>query len=325
MGDYAGLFSIVAVAGFAGWALMALAAVPASRCPGQERATPGIRARRVEWITAMPLAGFLLAVLVVLLPGLLKAMGVFADHCLEHGLHHPHICFTHLPAFTPGQVLAGGLLAGLTLSVLTLGRFAWRQLADLRLMRRITRLSGSSWAVLPVKSPGTQAFVCGMRRPRIVVSTTLRDVLSPAERRAVLHHEIAHARAGDPASRVFLEFLLCFHLPLARRRLRSLWQQAVEERADDVVAEKGYGLDLAQALVRVVRLQQGEGRVPSSALAAVSANVANRVRRLADGRPEQSEPRVLDRLLPCLPVPVMALAIANHHALETLIGWVTGG
>ncbi|MDT8439983.1 MAG: hypothetical protein RQ729_13350, partial [Wenzhouxiangellaceae bacterium] len=42
-------------------------------------------------------------------------------------------------------------------------------------------------------------------------------------RRAVVRHEIAHARAGDPLFRLMLDYLAALHLPATRKRLIRHW------------------------------------------------------------------------------------------------------
>lgn len=329
MADLLGLPSILLFAGLAGWVAMTLVAYVASRCIGEHDTRPATRRSRAEWVAAMPLAGFLLAVLAALLPAVLKAMGFIADHCLTHGLHHPHICFTHLPAFRPTLPLALLLVAGLGTGALALARWALRDFRDLRLARRIDRLATSRWAVLSADLPGVQAFLLARRGPRIVMSRSLRRVLSPAERRAVVRHEIAHARAGDPRRKRRLEFLLAFHPPVMRRRLRRLWQQAVEEHADDTVAEQGGSFELARALVKAVRHQPHGMSPASAAMAVTAADLAHRVRRLTGERTDDGGSLPLERGLLVLPVPAAAWAVANHHVLEHLfeavLARVTGG
>jgi Zn-dependent protease with chaperone function len=42
------------------------------------------------------------------------------------------------------------------------------------------------------------AFCAGLLRPRVVITSALLDALDPDERRAVVEHELSHARAGAP-------------------------------------------------------------------------------------------------------------------------------
>jgi len=319
MSDLAGLLSIVLLAGVAGWTLLTIGAWALARLVEDCDAAPAVRRARAAWLVAMPLAGLLLAVLVVLLPAVLKGLGLIADHCLAHGLHHPHICFTHLPAFAPGRPLAMVLVAGPAAGAVALGGWALRQRRDRRLAQRIDSLANSHWAVLSVEVAGVQAFLLGPGRPRIVLSRAARRVLSPDERRAVVRHEIAHARAGDPRRKCWLEFLLALHPPPLRRSLRARWQQAVEEMTDDRVAAQGGGFALAQALVKAVR-QQGSGFAgPGGAMAVTAADLERRVRRLTGEGHGGRDTVAIERWLWLLPAAAAAWTVAHHHALEHLL------
>lgn len=329
MTDLLGLVSILVLTGLAGWVLMTVAACAIARFVGDRETRPAVRRARAEWMAAMPLTGLVLAVLVVLLPAVLKSVGFIADHCLAHGLHHPHICFTHLPAFMPGLPLAILLIGALAAGATVVGKWALHQVRDRRLAHRIDRLSTSRWPLISVDLPGAQAFLLGPGRPRIVLSKTLFHILSPAERRAVVRHEIAHARAGDPRRKRWLEFLLAFHPPFFLDSIRAQWQQAVEEHADAAVAEQGGGLDLAQALVKAVR-HQGPGVArPSTAMTVTAANLARRVRRLTGERAEHRGSVLLEIWLWSLPLMAAGWAATHHHALEHLLEIVlrrvTGG
>lgn len=329
MTDLLGLVSIVVLTGLGGWMLMTVGACAIARFVGDRETRPAVRRVRAEWIAAMPLAGLVLAVLVVLLPAVLKSVGLIADHCLAHGLHHPHICFTHLPVFTPGLPLTILLIGVPAAGAAVVGKWALHQFRDRRLAHRIDRLAMSRWPVISIDLPGAQAFLLGPGRARIVLSRTLQRILSPAERRAVVRHEVAHARAGDPRRKRWLEFLLAFHPPFLRGAIRAQWLQAVEEHADATVAEQGGGLDLAQALVKAVRHQAPGAARPSTAMTVTAADLARRVRRLTGERAEHRGSVTLEIWLWSVPLMAAGWAATHHHALEHLLeivlGWVTGG
>ena len=128
------------------------------------------------------------------------------------------------------------------------------------------------------------AFTIGWLRPRIYVSATLAERLSPEELRAVLAHEGAHVARRDPLRLGALRFFACtlFWIP-ALRRLAADFADEAEVLADDVAA-RGEPLVLASAILSVAGVP-----VAGSADSSISGVVGftscdileRRVRRLA--------------------------------------------
>ncbi|HYW08956.1 MAG TPA: M56 family metallopeptidase, partial [Longimicrobium sp.] len=104
-------------------------------------------------------------------------------------------------------------------------------------------------AVRVVPGLPTPAFTVGWLRPRIYVSASLPERLSPAELEALLAHEGAHVARRDPLRLSLLRFLALtlFWLPALRRLAEDLADEA-EIRADDRAA-RGRPLALASALL----------------------------------------------------------------------------
>ncbi|MEX2500348.1 MAG: M56 family metallopeptidase [Wenzhouxiangellaceae bacterium] len=323
--EAAGLVSITGVAGIIGLAAGIVAsAVGTKKLLLADSFAPGARCRRVEQLALLPWAGAMLGVTALLLPALLKLAGLIDDHCLTHGLHHPHFCLRHLPTIAPGPVMTIVLLSG-AIPVFGLIRVAFAGVREARLLAGIKRMAWSTHSVIRTELDAPRAFLFGLRRPRIVLSAGLLRLLTPAERRAVVRHEIAHARAGDPARRFILGFLLAVHLPQSRKRLQRHWNQAAEERADDCVADRGQGLELASALVRVLRTRHAAPMPAAHPLAIDSADVARRIRRLVDeARDIHVSPR-LEYVFAAAVLFVVVTIASGHHTTETITGWIIGG
>lgn len=325
--EVAGLGSFVVVAAILGWVTGVIAAAFGAKFLLSDRSAPAPRCRRVERLALLPLVGAVLGAVALLLPALLKAAGLIDDHCLVHGLHHPHFCLRHLPAFAPGPATAVLLVVGVC-PVFALFRVVLARFREARLVAGIVRMTGTRFGVTRVDLAAPRAFLFGLRRPRIVLSAGLLRVLAPSERRAVVRHEIAHARAGDPGRRFVLGFLFALHLPATRRRLERCWHQAAEERADDRVAERGQGLELARALVKILRERNTVSTPVATALAADSGDVARRIRRLAggsrDARRDARESPWFERLLAVTAVLAVVAVTSRHHAIETAVGWLIG-
>lgn len=321
--EASGLISIIAGAGILGWVAGMIAAVFGRKFLLADSFAPGARCRRVELLALLPLAGAMLGVAALLLPALLKLAGLIDDHCLAHGLHHPHFCLRHLPAVAPGPAVTVLLLTGV-FPVTGLIRVALARVHEARLLADIERMAFSRHGVIKTELDVPSAFLVGLRRPRIVLSAGLRRLLAPSERLAVVRHEIAHARAGDPARRFVLGFLLALHLPQTRKRLQRHWNQAAEERADDSVAARGQGLELARALIKILRSRNEGARPVAHMLGIDSANVSRRIRRLAgDSHDLHASPR-FERLLVTAMLLMAVTLTSGHHMIETMAGWIAG-
>lgn len=318
-----GLVGLLAITGGFGMLIGALLAGAAARFMISDMHSPALRCRRVERMAFLPLVTSLLAILALMLPALFKLAGLIDDHCLTHGLHHPHFCLRHMPALDAGPM-------GVTLVILGawplagLARATFDQYRQARLTATIALIAPAGRRLIRTEADSPRAYLLGIRQPRIVLTDGLLRLLSPSERRAVVHHEIAHARSGDPARRLLLGLLMPMHLPHTRRRLMHQWKQAVEERADDTVATRGQGLDLASALVKILRVGAPEPPMAAFSMGADSADIALRIRRLAGRAPEQPASPWLERSL-FAALGLAALAIAGkHHLAETFIGWLAG-
>jgi len=319
--SFPALALLAALIGIIGLAVGAVTASASARFLLSDSHPPELRCRRVERIAALPVAVSMLAILVLALPAVLKLAGLIDDHCLAHGLHHPHFCLRHLPALEAGPLVLM-LTAAAAWPITGLVRTALDQFRHARLASCIARLAQAQRRLIVTDSDSPGAFLLGIRKPRIVLTTGLIRKLSAAERRAVVRHEIAHARAGDLARRLVLGLMMSTQFPPTRRRLIHHWSQAAEERADDTVAASGKGLDLASALVRILRDGAPERATDAHAIGANSADVARRVQRLAD-RPAEPLPSNWPESTLIAVLGLIALGLASqHHALETFVGWL---
>ena len=102
------------------------------------------------------------------------------------------------------------------------------------------------------QSSRPQAFCAGLLRPRVFLSATARDRLSPAELRAVLAHEGHHVRRRDPlrllVARILADAL--FFLP-ALRRLERRYAELTELAADEAAVRAAGSAALASALLKL--------------------------------------------------------------------------
>jgi Zn-dependent protease with chaperone function len=106
---------------------------------------------------------------------------------------------------------------------------------------------------------GTQPIVSlvGLWRPRLFVSRTIAEELTPDELEAIVSHEVRHRSAWDNLKRLaVLAAPDALHLFGAGTALESRWMTAAEWEADRGAArgDSARGLSLASALVKVARL-----------------------------------------------------------------------
>jgi len=133
--------------------------------------------------------------------------------------------------------------------------------------------------------------VRGVLNPRILLPTGIDRLLNPREFRAVLIHELAHARRRDNLICLLYESGLCalwFHplMWLAGSRL-SLYR---ELSCDESVVRRAYGQELVSALAKLA--------IPSQAgvlQATASSHLSYRLALLA--QPSQTVPRSANLLL----------------------------
>jgi len=190
------------------------------------------------------------------------------------------------------------------------------------MIRSATYLRKSEQSGAPV------ILVAGLFRPRVVISSSVRESLTAEELQAAVRHEQAHCRGKDNLKRLLIQMCPAF-LPFSRgfRTLEVGWQRVAEWAADDIAAQ-GSSTDavaLASALVRVGRMSANVSPIAlgTSLLADVS-DLRTRVERLIEGT----------RSYPRLPLPsavafvaVMALCMLalsptllppSHRLLEIL-------
>jgi hypothetical protein len=135
---------------------------------------------------------------------------------------------------------------------------------------------------------GPVFLLAGVFRPRLIVSPSVRDALTPDEFEAALRHEEAHGRARDNLKRLLilispdvLPFVRGFHA------LEACWHRLAEWAADDCAVEGSpeRALALASALVRVGRMRARVPLVPlGTSLLADANDLGTRVERLIESR-----------------------------------------
>ena len=164
------------------------------------------------------------------------------------------------------------------------------------------------------------AFVAGLRRPTIFCDRALPRQLAIGELRAVLLHERAHQRAGDPARLLLLEVVapIAQWLPFGRQWLA--WSLARREiDADQYALSRGATREeIASALLRLPPLAQAH-------VAGFTAAVDLRLRALLGEDVATVVPLAVRRasiMLPMVSLAVASAAFLTHKQLGAALGHV---
>jgi beta-lactamase regulating signal transducer with metallopeptidase domain len=187
--------------------------------------------------------------------------------------------------------------------VLTAAPFA------LLLARAVVR---AGWSLIVDQGDPATATV-GLLRPWIVFSPHLARRLDEGQVNAVLEHERAHARHWDPL-RIWLAQLatdLQWPWPQAHERLRR-WLLALELARDEEARATGVeGIDLADAILASARFDQRVNLPLQAALTGEPSALKQRIGRLLDPLPTDSEETQVSARGPLLTLlPILSLALA---------------
>ena len=228
--------------------------------------------------------------------------------------------------------LAGGLLVGLA-GARVIG--AARRLAALE-RDWLTRATAAPAAapglpVFIVDGTGPVATLVGVTRPRLYLSKSVVDTLTPDERAAVLAHEAAHRRRRDNLSRwIMLATPDVFATTGFGRRTAEQWAAAAERIADEeaVGGNARATVALASALVKVARLIPPSPRIPLPTSGLDDGNIlAERVKRLL-GEPAHP-PRHLHAWLSAATIATVAAGVmlasgelALHRSVHDVTEWL---
>jgi beta-lactamase regulating signal transducer with metallopeptidase domain len=131
---------------------------------------------------------------------------------------------------------------------------------------------------LRASSGAPPLVLVGIRKPRVMVSDIVTSVLSDAELKVAIRHEVGHRRSGDNLKK----FLISATPFPGMSRLESAWREAAELAADDAaVTNRQEALDLAAALIKLSRFpQKPPAPAFATGLVSGSSSISRRVERL---------------------------------------------
>jgi len=174
------------------------------------------------------------------------------------------------------------VLAACSLLILSAGLFRVLR-AQARTKRAVTGWAAgmrgeTAEPAVSASNGGPGLILVGIRRPRVMISTIARIVLSGDELQAAIRHELAHMRSWDNLKKALIS---ATPFP-GMSGLESAWREASELAADDAtVANRQNALDLAAALIKLSR-SSGQWSEPAlaSGLVSGSCSISRRVERL---------------------------------------------
>lgn len=220
--------------------------------------------------------------------------------CCYHLIFKGHCSTIFLPSILPLAVLS---FFGFGL-VKALGRFSLNVYQDRSLFKSLCPLiqktplsaayiiedSGLAGKAYVFQSTLSAAFVLGFLRPKIFLSSQVLKELKEEELKGVLLHERHHLMGKEPLKRLFLSFLkdMLFFLPISNYLYQSFLYLS-EERADEMAAGSHNPLDLASALVKMLRLN-GNILANTSSFHGISSPERRILRLLGVEKPHPKKP-----------------------------------
>lgn len=303
-----------------GWLLSQIMGLVTAEWLTPTRLTPGIRQQRILIVALSAVLLPVIMLTVLLAANLLPSQEWMARHCGTHSHDHIHACLSTADSKSLPVWHGAAALLAIVIAITSLIRTA---AAEWRLQRRLKvlfRLSKGQGRLRRLHDSRAIALAVGGSEPAVLLSSGLLNNLNAQQRRIVLAHESAHLRHGDPGRNRLAVLLLALFIPALAKRLRAIWENAMEQAADDAVTRRFDRFDVAETLLRVLSLQRFDVK---GALSVSSGNTSTRIRRLIT--PYETHPpmrRMFEwACLVTLPALMVAVMI-QHHAIETLLSWL---
>jgi hypothetical protein len=297
-----------------------------------------------SWLSKWPSAPSKLCATFSLLPALagfvalaaLMAPGPLAHcHCYSHGGHHLHLCpqhpFLSQSLLQPACVVLAGWLLVAGPRLVRFARQLWASALWVESLRRLPCVVVDGVIVRLREGSGLDAFTAGVFSPLIVVDRPLWDSLSDPERRAVVHHEKAHAQRWDGLSLVSLRLCNALVPWVSREQFIDTWKAASETVCDRRAATAvGDARIVARALLALERIRGAFRPVSAEAVPVLGMASAATLERRVRGLLRQTGnnkaiPRNDVLMVSAGAFGAVILTVAwpgnmFHHAVESVLG-----
>lgn len=302
---------------------LVLAAIYPLFRPGLLKRQPRQRANALlGWAVAPVGLGLFFATL-LFIPSLITRLGIPAGHCHNHAERLPHICLTN-PLISGSETSPWYLAAALTVVLACFLVAQGARLYKLAQLKAALRCAGeeggADHTLIHWRKPA--AITIGFWRPKIFLSRSLAQALSPGQLQVILAHEQSHVRHRDPLRQYLGRALSLLYLARTRQRILEDWALATEQACDEEAAQKtGDRLLVAETIVAVERLlHRSQRELEPLAVGFIGSNSALRIEALlTEG--DYSEPSFPDWLLLSPPLAVTHLVMPGpvHYLTELVI------
>ncbi|WP_392342925.1 M56 family metallopeptidase [Pseudoalteromonas prydzensis] len=175
-------------------------------------------------------------------------------------------------------------------------------------------------SVYVIEHPVPEAFTVGFFNPKVYITSGLQ-ALDEKTVHIVIQHELAHLKARDPLFKtLFGLFSWCF--PATTRAVLQQSYTVLTEQIADVGATQHFdGLDVAQALINVARLQRQQHAINDNIYISHFSNeqITQRIQTLLTPIPATPKLLLIITLLSFVVIALFTLSTADsvHHLIET--------
>jgi len=281
---------------------------------------PTPRLRRLVTIASLPVIGAVGLLGIAVLPSILDATGIVADHCGAHPSHHVHLCPIHTTHAHANSLAWLGIGAGAVWLVYRTVSTIGERLEATRQLSTLTDASSSDTEdgvrVIPSEHPF--AATVGLFTPQILVSDALESALSASPYEVVTAHEAVHARRYHPLLQAGVDLLGLLHLPPIRTFLAREVELACEQIADRRAAHHTDAVDVADTILTVERMMRDDQARPSVTPSIDGGTLEHRVVGLLEEPWQDSTPYLEHIATVALVLTVTSSYATIHHSLETL-------
>ncbi len=272
---------------------------------------------KLIWLAAaLPLLLPVLVLLALLVISYGKMSGWLDDHCLSHGLHHPHFCLLHFPELSISGWLSAVFISFLCLLSGTIILNVTRLMHHHFQTRGIIQLADNKPLIIRFNHEHPIAFTMGLIKPKVYLSNAIQRVLSKREQRIVVAHESAHLRNKDTLKLTLMQVLLTFHL--FPTPIRKSFHLQMELNADKKVASRFNTLEIANVLIKLTRLNIR----PVHSISVAGSQLEQRITALLNQSSISTVHSILSVVLILITLLIPVSVMFNHHAIETIIGWL---
>lgn len=299
------------------------------------------QANIILFVCFLPLLTVVFVLISSFLPSLQNVFGFGPEHCGSHDNPHSHLCTVHPPLPASHWLTWITTLFAMVLVVCT-AHIVRSVFHSIMFKRRFSKARQNALLkknallkdVWLVDSNIPFAFVTGLVRTKIIISTALKQALPKAQLNIVLAHEREHKKHHDVLSQMIARAVSFLHFPGVRKLLLAHLALATEKACDEAAAKhsgncpdngSGSRAQVAQTLVAIERLYRNDFSAPGNVALGVAGNsVVLRVEALLD---DTKPPPLHSKWLFFALVIVMIGAAMNynrlHHLVEAFLGYIT--